>query len=76
MTGKKANTPETTAQKIKTQDTGSQQLQNQILALTLSKLLKHSESNFLYKREIIPFIWGLVMIRGCNTQKRYFFKGS
>lgn len=58
----------------KTKDMGSEQFQNQILALTWSKLLKHSESNFLYKRESIPFVWELVMIRGCNTQKRYFLK--
>ena len=70
----RANTLETTAQEIKTQEAGSEQFQNQILALTLSKLLKHSESNFLYKRESIPFVWALVMSRGCNTEKRYFLK--
>ena len=48
---------------------GSEQFKNQILALTLSKLLNHSESNFLYKREIISLFGGQVMIRGCNTQK-------
>lgn len=47
-----------------------EQFQNQILAPILSKLLNLSECTFLYKTGIISTVWGPVMIRGRNTQKR------